>query len=378
MDGAPGIGAVAVFAASPVLPDDGGRADDGQDAASVRCRTDGSGDSGRTRMPISRILIVKLSSLGDVVHSLPVAGALRRRFPRAEISWLVGPASAGAVRLCRHVDRTLQWIPGRRPRQALLADLRSVRPQLAFDLQGLARTAALSWLSGARWRVGFRSWQEGAFPACNLRAVPPRTDIHAVEAYLEFARYVDADGGAPDFGVSLPEAAEDYAAGVLGVAGAGPVVAIVPGTRWETKKWPAAHFAALAAGLADLGVRGVILGGADDRAAGELIAGAGGSIIRDLTGRTSIEQSAAVIARCSLVVGSDSGPIHLAAAMKVPVVALFGPTDPVRTGPYGTGHTVIQAPVPCLTCRRHTCETACMARIRPERVLEVIRARLGI
>ena len=328
-------------------------------------------------MPVSRILIVKLSSLGDVIHALPVAGALRRRFAHARISWLVGPSSAGAVRLCAHVDRVMEWAPGKRPRQALLAELRAAGPQLTFDIQGLARTAALAWLSGARWRVGFHSWQEGAFAFCNLRVVPPRTDIHAVDAYLEFARYVSADGRAADFGVHVPHPAREFAAELLESDSGPPTVAILPGTRWETKQWPATHFAALVRGLAGFGVRAVVLGGNEDRRAGVAIRSAAGKAVTDLTGRTSIAQSAAVLQRCSLAVGNDSGPMHLAAALGVPVVALFGPTDPVRTGPYGTGHTVIQAPIPCRNCRRRRCGIACMARIAPERVLEAVRARLG-
>jgi len=329
-------------------------------------------------MSVSRILIVKLSSLGDVIHALPVAGALRRRFSHAEILWLVGPASAGAVRLCAHIDRVMEWAPGRHPRQVLLAELRAVRPQLAFDIQGLARTAALVWLSGARWRVGFRSWQEGAFAFCNLRVVPPRTDVHAVDAYLEFARYVGADGRAADFGLHVPESAREFAAELPESDSGAPTVAILPGTRWETKQWPATHFAALVRGLAGFGVGTVVLGGREDRRAGAAITSAGGKSVTDLTGRTSIEQSAAVLQRCSLAVGNDSGPMHLAAALGVPVAALFGPTDPIRTGPYGTGHTVIQAPIPCRNCRRRRCRIACMARIAPERVLEIVRARLGI
>lgn len=329
-------------------------------------------------MPLSRILIVKLSSLGDVIHALPVAGSLRRRFPHAEISWLVGPASAGVVRMCAHVDRVMEWTPGTRPRQALLGDLCALRAQVALDLQGLARTAVLAWLSGARWRVGFRSWQEGAFAFCNLRVVPPRIDVHAVDAYMAFARYVGADGEAADFGLRVPEPAGEYAAGLLESDTGAPTVAILPGTRWQTKQWPVTHFAALAKALAGYRVQVIILGGADDRAAGAAIRNIAARSVHDLTGRTSIAQSAAIMRRCALVVGNDSGPTHLATALGVRVVALFGPTDPVRTGPYGAGHTVIQAPVPCLDCRRHRCRIACMARIAPECVFEVVRARLGI
>jgi len=329
-------------------------------------------------MALSRILIVKLSSLGDVIHALPVAGALRRRFPGARISWLVGPAAAGVVTICRHVDRVLTWAPGKRPRLDLLADLRRVQPQVCLDLQGLIRTSCLAQLSGARWRIGFHTPQEGGFPLCNLRVIPARTDIHAVDAYLAFARFLGADRAAPDFGLDLPlQARQMGARTATGSAGA-PTVALLPGTQWESKKWPARHFADLAFSLGRLGLRSVILGSGADREAGAGIAAAAPSSTTDLTGCTSLIESAGIIASCALAVGNDSGPMHLAAALGVPVIALFGPTDPVRTGPYGAGHIAIQAPVPCLRCRRRRCAVSCMERITPELVLAAVRRRLGL
>jgi len=328
-------------------------------------------------MALSRILIVKLSSLGDVIHSLPVAAALRRRFPDAEILWLVGPAAAGVVRACRHVDRVLTWSPGRRPRLKLLADLRAAVPQVSLDLQGLMRSAALAWLSGAQWRIGFRSSQEGAFALCNLRVIPARTDIHAVDAYLAYARYLGGDGAAADFGLRLPSPAQEYAARALGGDGGAPAVALLPGTRWPTKKWPAQNFAALAKRLSELGLRCVAVGAGEDREAGAMIRAAAGSSALDLTGRAGVVESGAVIARCALAVGNDSGPMHLAAALGVPVVALFGPTDAVRTGPYGAGHVVIHAPVACLRCRRRRCAVSCMDKISPQRVFDAVRRRLA-
>jgi lipopolysaccharide heptosyltransferase II len=317
--------------------------------------------------------------LGDVVHALPVAGALRRRFADANISWLAGAASAGIVEMCRHVDRVVTWDPGSHPRLELLSELRSLRPQVALDLQGLNRTAWLAWLSGARWRVGFRSWQEGGVALCNLPVIRMRSDIHAVEAYLEFARYMGASAGAPDYGLELPQDARRFATTVVSRAG---MVALLPGTRWPTKQWPAYHFAALAGRLGALGVECAVLGGDQDRKAGALIAAAAPASVHDFTSRSSLAQSAAVMAKCALAVCNDSGPMHLAAALGVPVVALFGPTDPARTGPYGPGHTVIQAPMSCLGCRRRRCgpggrPARCMAAISPERVLQAVLQRLS-
>jgi lipopolysaccharide heptosyltransferase I len=331
-------------------------------------------------MALTRILIVKLSSLGDVVHALPVAGALRRRFPAASISWLAGPAAAPVVTMCRHVHHLLVWRPGRRPRLQMWSELRALRPQVSLDLQGLVRTSGLAWMSGARWRVGFRSWQEGGLALCNLPAISPRSDLHAVDAYLEFASYLGADQAGVDYGLRLPEKAREYGARAVGSGGSEnqtPAVALLPGTRWATKKWPARHFAAVAAMLGERGVRCVVLGGPDEREAGAGIAAAAPGTVCDLSGRTSLAQSAGVMINCALAVGNDSGPMHLAVALGVPVVALYGPTDPVRTGPHGSGHTVLQAAVRCVGCRRRRCGVRCMETISPERVLEAALQRLA-
>jgi lipopolysaccharide heptosyltransferase I len=328
-------------------------------------------------MALSRILIIKLSSLGDVVQSLPVAGALRRRFPGSEISWLVRPPSAGVVVICRHVDRVFVWDPRRRPRLETVIELRAHRPQVSLDLQGLPRSAALAWLSGAPWRIGFRSWHEGAFALCNLRLIAPREDIHAVDGYLQFARRLGAQDGPADFGIHVPDNALHRADQMLRQYRSRSVVALLPGTRWPSKQWPARHFAALAVALRDMGVATVVLGDRNDRAAGAEIVSAAGAHAHDFTGRTSLVESAAIIARCDAAVGNDSGATHLAAALGAPVVALFGPTDPARTGPYGAGHTVLQPPVPCRACRRRRCAVSCMERISPSRALEAVRRTLA-
>lgn len=296
-----------------------------------------------------RILIVKLSSLGDVVQCLPTLTALRRAFPHAHIAWLVGPAASGIVAMHPALDeayvlgdgsahsRRLRPVPSW-PEACKV--LRAQRFDYSLDMQGLFRTALLAFLIGAPERVGFRSLQEGAFMLCNRRVVPDRKDIHAVEGYLGFARYMGADDSLVEFGlIETPEDA-DWANRCLQSHQAREPVAIAPGSRVAKKRWPVDRFAQVASMLAQAGLTPVIVGSAADAPLGEEIRRRAPSL--DLTGKTSLPQLFALLRRCRAFIGNDSGPLHLAVAAGIPTVALFGWSNPARTGPYGTGHIILQ------------------------------------
>ena len=339
--------------------------------------------------PPERILIIKLSSIGDVVHSLPVAAALRRRFPQAHIYWLVGAAAQDLVSGNPHLTGTLVRgansgvsEDGCRTRRfsspgSLLAWLRRQDFDLSLDLQGLARTSLLAFLSGARWRLGYRHLHEGAFLLCNLRLVPDRKDIHAVEGYLGFVRALGAIAHPLDFSLTWSAEVEGHVEALLLEEDLSPgqsLVALVPGAAWPSKRWPAEHFAELAGLIRHrLQVHPIIVGASQDRALGAEIARLSGGAAANLAGRTTLKELAALLARCQAVVGNDTGPIHLAAALDRPVVALFGPTNPVRTGPYGNGHQVLTAQLPCLGCRRPRCShLSCLQSLSPLRVFSAL------
>lgn len=339
--------------------------------------------------PLRKILIIKMSSIGDVVHSLPVLTALRRKFPQVAVSWLVEEAAAGIVSGHPHLDETIvlgngeeksepgvAYFPSAR---SLIRGLRRRRFDVSLDLQGLLRTALYALLGGVRWRVGYRNYQEGAFLFNNLRVVPDRQDHHAVTGYLGFAHWLEAETEPLDFTILFAQADQDYVDGFVKEQGVGEgdrLIALVPGAGWESKRWPEEHFAALADGLADLG-RIVLVGSPSERPMAQRIQDLASVPLIDATGRTSLKQLAALLRCCQLTVANDSGPMHISAAVGTPVVGIFGPTDPHRTGPYGPGHTVLTADLPCLNCRRRQCShLSCMHQVTPEQVLEVARRKL--
>ena len=333
---------------------------------------------------VKSILLVKLSSIGDVVQALPVAGAVRRRFPEAHIAWAVGPAAAEVVAGNPHLSETLvvggrvegpgvQSVPPVSAPRRLGRALRERGFELSLDMQGLFKSALIAYVSGARDRIGFRNLQEGAFLFNNRRVVPDRRDVHAVEGYLGFARAVGAEvpaAEALDFTFASSEADRRAAEALL--EGRGEVAALIPGARWESKRWPAERFAAAADALqTELGLTSVVVGGAGDGELAERICAESESEVVDLTGRTTLKELAEVFRRCRVTLGNDTGPLYISFAVGTPTVAVFGPTDAQRLGPYGEGHAKVTAGVECAPCRRRRCvPLRCMDAIAPERVVE--------
>ena len=335
-----------------------------------------------------RILIVKLSSIGDVVQSLPVAGALRRRFPKAYIAWAVGPAAAEAVAGNPHLSEVLvvggsvtyggvRSLPPLASPRRLRRALHEIGFDTTLDLQGLLKSAAIAYLSGARERIGYCTLHEATFLFNNRRLVPDRRDVHAVESYLDFAEALGASRQPVEFTIAICDEDRRKAEALLG--GRDRLAALIPGARWESKLWPAERFAAVADALAEkAGLESVVIGAPADGALAAAIAAAAKSPILDLTGRTTLKQAAEVFRRCRLTVGNDTGPLYISAAMGTPTVAVFGPTDARRLGPYGEGHAKVVAEVDCAPCRNRRCEgRTCMEAIEPEQVVEAALGLLG-
>lgn len=331
-----------------------------------------------------RVLIVKPSALGDVVHALPVAELLRARFPAARISWLIAPPFAAIVEGHPCVDevirfdrrRLARWSRG--PSQALSEligfgkSLAAREFDLVLDLQGLARSALLTFATNAPVRVGFAYARELA-PLAYTHRIPWRgtSERHAVERYLDVAEALGCGRGPVRFQFAMSDA--DRAAVESIVDFAVPYAVLLPGTNWATKRWPIGHYAELAGRVeAELGLRAVIAGGAD---VVELARRVPSAI--DATGRTTLPQLVALLQRASLVVANDSGPMHIACALGRPLVTIFGPTNPVRTGPYGRMDTVIRADIACSPCYSRKCShTSCMVELTPDRVLNQARDAL--
>lgn len=345
------------------------------------------------RREFRRILIIKPSSFGDVIHALPVLHGLRVRYPQARISWLVATSCAGLLAGHPELDEVIPFdrkrygALGRNLRvtvefAAFVRQLRERRFDLIVDLQGLFRSGFLAMASGARTRVGFANARELGWIFYNHRVEVPDPEMHAVERNYLFGRVLGFDDAPIRF--DLPVRAEARAAverllAETGIAAGEPYVLIGPGTRWETKQWPAESFAEVARRLqAEHGLPIVLAGMASERAAADRVAALAGGRVCNLAGRTQLPEMIALVAGAALVVMHDSGPMHLATAFGRPTVAIYGPTSPARTGPYGQGTRVARLELPCSPCylkRVQACPHGhrCMRELSPE----VVAAEAG-
>jgi len=337
---------------------------------------------------VKRFLIVKLSSLGDVLHTFPFVAACRRSFPDARLVWVVQPEFSGLIPGPPWVDEVIEFnrpslrhpIRTLRELVRLRHRLRAEKFDLAIDLQGLFKSTLVMILSGTKRRVGTALMREGS----GWVSRPVRGEHkngHAVERSLDVARFLGMQADPLEY--PFPDLAEPWQKvqeklQLSGSAKEKPYIVFVPGTRWETKCWPPEHFARLA-GLFGANQQIIIAGGAGDKDRSRKILD-GVSVLPaenrpkfiDLTGKTSLLELAALLRHASLFVGADTGPLHIAAAAQIPLVTCFGPTLPDRTGPYGTPCAVVlTAPSQCAGClKRHCSNWHCMKSIPPEQVFD--------
>ena len=334
-----------------------------------------------------RILFIKPSSLGDIVHALPTLAALRRRFPQAHIAWLVKRQWAELLERVEGLDRVWAVGPGIAAWLAEVPRLRAERFDLAVDLQGLFRSACMARLAGCPERVGFANGREGSPLFYTQRVVVPTPEMHAVDRYLLVA---DALGAArpetTQFQFKVLPVEREQMSAVLsraGVRAGSPWIAMNVSARWPTKRWPVESFAAVADRLHEEGAGPVVLiGGPDDRVDAQMVkALVKTSSIMDVTGLTPLGLLPALLQSASVLLTNDSGPMHVAAAVGTPVVALFGPTSPVRTGPYGAQHRVLTHQLPCSPCFSRRCTNAiereCLTGITPAQAVEAVLSRLA-
>jgi lipopolysaccharide heptosyltransferase II len=332
------------------------------------------------------ILFIKPSSLGDIVHAMPTLAALRRGHPSARVTWLVKRQWAGLVERIDGVDRVWAVDPGVKGWLSQVPSLRAEHFDVAVDLQGLFRSAVMGWLSGAPHRVGFANAREGSPWWYNQSVAVPTAEMHAVDRYLLVAKAMGAEHpGAAEFRFRIPQSDSDEVARLLGRAGVGPGtnwVAMNVSARWPTKRWPAASFAAVADQLNEGGFGPVLfIGGPEDRPVINVVSGMMKTRAINIAGAPAVGLLPALLNQAAILITNDSGPMHIAAAVATPVLALFGPTSQVRTGPYGTGHCVLTSEVPCRPCFSRSCRNQvhleCLTNIMPEQAVLAAKAQLA-
>ena len=336
-------------------------------------------------MKDKNILIIKLSAIGDVIHALPVAHALKNTYPDCRITWIVEKAAYELLTNNPYIDEVLLFDKPQYKSVSglmvhgyqLMQQLREKEFDVAVDLQGLAKSAAISLLSGAKEKWVY----------CNARELShwvgqvicgQHAQGHVVDRYLDVAAHMGCSVTPVAFPISFTEAEEIRArsrGAHAGLKEGNPYVILVLGANWPNKRWPARHFALLADALYNGGLIPVLAGSnSDDFLAEEVTALASIPPI-NLVGKTTLKEAAYLLKQAQVVVGGDTGPMHLAVAVGTPVVALFGPTDPKRNGPYYKQQAeVITVDYECQGCWKRSCikNIECMAQILPEQVYEAI------
>jgi len=337
------------------------------------------------------ILIVKLSAIGDVIHTLPSLAAPRRLYPDAHITWVVEEAAAYIVKNHPYLNEVIvsqrkSWSKDIQNSnllkplfnmRSLIKELRRRRYDLVIDFHGLFKSSIIVLLSSGKRKLGYDSLQELSGLFLNEK-IPEDMNKHAVDRYLDFPRYLGSNVINAEFILPINEKVEANTQLLLNQYGLEDknFIAINPVAYWETKLWDDDNFAR----LADLIKRNLkldVVFTGSEKSTTERITSKMETEGINLGGQTTLLELACLYKKARFVITTDSGPMHLAAAVGTPVVALFGPTDPARTGPYGEGHTIIRTDLPCSPCFLKKCPTKqCMKEILPEQVFTVVENKL--
>ena len=348
------------------------------------------------------ILIVKLSAIGDIVHTLPSLAALRKLYPHAHITWVIEEAASDLIEGHPDLDRVIisrrkHWIgeikKGRisvfKEVGQFIRELRSRRYDLVIDFHGLLKSAVIVFLSSGKRKLGYDSMQEmsGLFLT---EKIPEDMDKHAVGRYLDLVHYLRRKDSVPNGnigrqGVNDAEACveEPLKYPFAPFPENPPIfyslpekyIIIAPSAGKEANRWHPDRFGKLAAKLPFPSV--VICSSSESHIGKEVEKNANGNAI-SLAGRTNLKELIAVIKKGSFFISNDTGPMHIAAALNIPVFAIFGPANPIRTGPYGSIHTIIKRDLSCSPCyRKRPCsDWKCMNEITVDMVYEAISKKI--
>ncbi|HTN76854.1 MAG TPA: glycosyltransferase family 9 protein [Pirellulaceae bacterium] len=322
-----------------------------------------------------RILITRLSAVGDCIHTLPLATAIRARYPRAMIAWCVESGAAPLVKAHPAVNRVVVLKKGWLKSPAMVwkarSELQALQCEIAIDPQSLTKSATAAWLSGARRRIGFAAPQGRELaPWLHTDRIVAQSP-HVVDKYLELLAPLEIVNEPVRFGF-LPDAAsvavvEQFLDAQRLHRG---FVVMNPGAGWDSKLWPADRYAKVTRHLGQWSRLKSVIAWAGKRElewAERIVALSDGHAI--LAPKTSLLELAALVKAAMMFVGSDTGPMHLAAAMNVPCVAMYGPTRPEECGPYGVGHAPLQISYHAGTAReRRSADNRAMCAIRVEDV----------
>jgi heptosyltransferase-1 len=328
-----------------------------------------------------RFLIVRLGSLGDVIHAIPAAAALRRRYPEARLDWLVDPAYVTLLDLVGGIDERVAVNPRGAVADtvAAVARLRRTRYDVAIDLQGLLKSAVLARAAGARRILGFprEHLREPLAGSLYTNAFDPGSAVHVIHKNLALLQAVDVTDARVMFPLQIPGT---ETAGRLAEQVGGDYVVLNPGAAWPNKRWPAQSFGALAAAIHErLGMRSVVIWGPGEQALAEAVVAASRGAA-ELSPPTSIPDLFGLVRRARLMVSGDTGPLHIGGAVGTPIVALFGPTRSERNGPWASDDISLSRLDRCACHYERRCRLGapCIDSISVDEVVAAVERRLDV
>jgi len=331
---------------------------------------------------MNRVLIRGTNWIGDVVMTFPAIAAVRETLPKARITVLVKPWVADLVRMHPAVDEVMVYErPGRHSGPgglfALARELRGENFDAALLLQNAIEAAIIAWLAGIPVRAGYSTDARGLLLTHPVKRTSQILTVHQSIYYLEMLKalgFRSSQGALRLVATEKQRLSAEKLLGQFGIAGRRPLVGMAPGAAYgPAKRWFPERFAAVADRLAGRTACPVLLFGSDgDRASTEAVQAAAKNPFIDIAGRTNLEDAIALIARCDLFITNDSGLMHVAGALGVPTVAIFGSTNPQTTYPLGERTVILRRPVDCSPCLKKECPTdfKCMDLVTVDEVYD--------
>ncbi|MEW6186477.1 MAG: glycosyltransferase family 9 protein [Thermodesulfobacteriota bacterium] len=349
-----------------------------------------------SRHSIRKVLIIKLTSLGDVVHALPAAAALKSSFPFLSLHWVVEDRCAPLLQGHPLLDSVV--IYPRKEIQSLLRQrkwgqalnrfirlrrsLRELKADLSLDLQGLAKSGLMALIAGARHRLGCFGLKEFSFLVS--KSIPEGRDLHAVDRNLMVSTFLGAERTTPVFHIPIQEEAREWAEAFLRknrVSEEAVLIGIQAGASLPQKCWPVKKLTDFLAQVSQLpGLRVLLFGDEEDRQKLRPFMDRLPPEVINTIGDLNLRQLMALIQKCRLFLGADTGPLHLAVGLGLPVIGLYGADDPGKTGPYGTAHRILYKRLSCSPCfKTPVCQGRfdCMEAIEVDEVLQAVLKSTG-
>jgi len=347
---------------------------------------------------IQRILIVKPSSLGDIIHTFPAISLLVKYYPEIKIDWIVNPEFAEVLSYCPNINRKILFqrkklanIKKIIPEFSLIyKEIRKVKYDVVIDFQGLIRSAFFARIANSQKFVGFSECKEGIARIFYNRKYHNINHFqHAIEKNLSLVfQLLNKTYEKCDFDLVKNQAVHNEIVLKLQqkniLYSKDVIIGIVPGARWHSKTWPPTFFVEIINSLllGNKQLKFVLIGSKGDmEIEKKILANVDGNSVKSMIGKTSLIELVELIRTLSVVITNDSGPMHIVAALNIDVFAFFGSTDPDKTGPYGDNHTILSPNLDCIKCFKRYCpngQNKCHTSIKVEDVVNKVKKRLEI